>query len=375
MRFEWKKLLWRREAWILTGILVILWVLSILQFKPRFFTKEFRAELWKYSAREYREVRWEIEKEQAAAQDSGDETKISVLRLASQVIKYYDTFFEKRWQLLADLEEKLKDPPTEYVRKDLQKAYRMYNKNYSFHVVNDWDIGSATGYSGREFYGYLYLFFVLALFCGLFAREKETGMELLLLSSKKGKSKLFLKKTGAAALLLVPVTFFVTVLPFLGLWLKISIPLRRLAEPIQCMSSEFQDSPYTLNVVQLLLVSCLLRLLAGLLALAVAAVCSVFLKRSLFVLLSSAVLCTGMYLAGTVKKPVAFARLLYKMGGFGLLNPYKYFQKYDTVNVLGQPCSCLTLAILFTASFAFFLFVLAYGLYVRPLRKRGKLCS
>lgn len=375
MRFEWKKLLWRREAWILIGIFVIFWVLSILQFKPAFFTKEFRAELWKYSSKEYREVRPEIEKEQAAVQGSGDETRIMALRFASDVMKYYDTFFENRWRLLTDLEEKLENPSTEYIRKDLQKAYRMYNKNYSFHVVNDWDIENATAYSGREFYGYLYLFFVLALFCGLFTREKETGMELLLLSSKKGKSRLFLKKTGAAALLLVPVTFLVTVVPFLGLWLKIGIPLSRLAEPVQCMPNEFQDSPYTISIGQLLLISCLLRLLAGLLAIAVAAVCSVFLKRGLFVLLSSAVLCTGMYLAGTVKKPAAFARTLYKMGGFGLLNPYKYFQKYDTVNVLGQPCSCLALAVLFTASFAFFLLVLAYGLYVRLLRKRGKLCS
>lgn len=378
MRFELKKIMWRKETLIMSGLALLFFCICIMRLETPRLAKEYRKEIATYD-KPYNEIQQELHTayREAAATDGADivgspeRARYAVLSDLDVCANRYDRFFEERKQMLATLQEKIDTAPTEYVRKDLQKAYHAYNYAYTFRVINSSNVQIAFLQSEVVIYDIVYLLFLLVLFCGLFANETETKMNLLLYTAKRGKHRLFWNKLYAAIPILGGTAFLFTVIPFLGIWIKNGLSFCILLEPLQCVE-QFRMCPYAVSILQFLLFSWGALFLVGISVLSIITACSAFFRESIPVFVISGLCIFGVFLLGVKEEwSPETARLLYRFGGFQLLDVWKYFVEYDTVNIAGLPVIRLIPAILFTMAFSLFLVMLAYGLYVRPLRRGG----
>ncbi len=375
MRYEWKKLICRKEAVILFGLVLVFLGICIARFERPQLAKEYREEMKRYDG-EYTEVRQQLEEdyqqamkaENAGIIGTPEYNRVAVLSNLLGCVDRYDRYFEERRQMLKELQGKIDTAPTDYIKADYEKAYRAYNCAYSFRVIDSDRVMFTFFEIDEDSFDFIFLAFLLAFFSSLFVCEQETKMHLLLYPSKRGKRRLFRNKTGAAVLSLAVAAVFFAVVPFLGTWIRNGLSFRILAEPIQCVR-QFEMCPYAITIFGYLLLSVGLHFLVGLFVLAVIVLCSSFLKRSLTVFVASGIPVLGLAVLGKREELAEVTSALDKFGLLQLLDEGKYFISYDTVNIAGIPVDRIIPALLFTVVCSAVLFLLAYGGYVGMFRK------
>lgn len=378
MRYELKKMILRKEVLILSGLVLVFLGICIARFETPKLAKMYREEMKRYDG-EYTEIRQQLEadyQEAMKAENAGvtgttEYYRSAVLSNLSGCGEQYDRYFEERRQMLKELQTKIETAPTAYIKADFEKAYRAYNCGYSFRVINPNGVQITFLEMEEDSFDFIFLAFLLAFFCGLFVSERETKMDLLLYPSKKGKRRLFWNKTGGAVLALAVVSVFFTVVPFLGTWLRNRLPLSLIWEPVQCVQ-RFEMCPYSISIFGYLMISVGLHFLVGLLVLAVIGLCSVWTKKSLVVFAVAGLPVMGLSVLGKSEELAEVTKALDKLGCLQLLDEWKYFVSYDTVNVAGVPVARIVPALAFTGVIAMFVLFLAYGGYVGMFRKGGK---
>ena len=149
------------------------------------------------------------------------------------------------------------------------------------------------------------------------------------------------------------------------------LPLSLLWEPVQCVQ-RFEMCPYSISIFGYLMISVGLHFLAGLLVLAVISLCSVWAKKSLVVSAVAGLPIIGLSVLGKSEALAEVTKALDKLGCLQLLDEWKYFISYDTVNVAGIPVARIVPALAFTGVLAMFMLFLAYGGYVGMFRRGGK---
>lgn len=375
MRYEWKKLICRKEAVILFGLIVVFLGICIARFERPQLAKQIREEMKRYDG-EYTEVRQQLEEnyqqamktENAGIIGTPEYNRVVVLSSLLTCVERYDRYFEERRQTLKELQGKIDTAPTDYIKADYEKAYRAYNCAYSFRVIDSDRVMFTFFEIDEDSFDFVFLAFLLAFFSGLFVCEQETKMHLLLYPSKRGKKRLFRNKTGAAVLAVAVAAVFFTAVTFLGTWIRNGLSFRILSEPIQCVK-QFELCPYAITVFGYLLITIGLHFLVGLFVLSVIVFCSSFLKRSLTVFVASGIPVLGLAVLGKGDRLAEVTSTLDKFGLLQLLDEGKYLVSYDTVNIMGVPVDRIVPALAFTVVCSAVLLLLAYGGYVGMFRK------
>lgn len=378
MRYELKKMIFRKEVLILSGLALVFLGICIARFETPKLAKMYREEMKRYDG-EYTEIRQQLEadyQEAMKAENAGvtgttEYYRSAVLSNLFGCGDQYDRYFEERRQMLKELQKKIGTAPIAYIKADFEKAYQAYNCAYSFRVINVNGVQITFLQMEEDSFDYIFLVFLLAFFCGLFVSERETKMDLLLYPSKKGKRKLFWNKIGGAVLTLAMTSVFFTVVPFFGTWIRNMLPLSLLWEPVQCVQ-RFEMCPYSISIFGYLLVSVGMHFLVGLLVLAVITLCSVWTKKSLVVFAVAGLPVMGLSVLGKSEALAEVTKALDKLGCLQLLDEWKYFISYDTVNVAGMPVTRIVPALAFTGVLATVLLFLAYGGYVGLFRRGGR---
>lgn len=381
MKAECKKLILSREALILCLIAFLLLFVIVMQEEndsPKL-KKVYRTLISEYNL-PYSEATVDLRNELNAFADTPlDKESDEYYRYIaiSNLIYCADSFSthnDMMVEMLGDFQIKIQNAPTEYIHEDLEKAYHAYNRAYEYHVCNTTDLQFGMWNLENTAFIYLYLLFTVIFFCNLFTVETESGMYQLLFASKNGKSGLFIRKISAALSCLVVFSFLFTIIPLLGIWIRRGLSFALLDEPLQCMEY-FSFCPFSLTVIQYLLLSCAMHIIVGLYILGIISICSVFLKKGVHVFGFAAVFVFGSTAITALDKfapKVAYTAR--KFGGCGLLKLQEYLIEYNTVNVAGKPIASLYLATAFTLAVSVSLLVLAYILYTHQPGTGGRRC-
>lgn len=376
MKLECKKLIFRRESLILFLLAFLFMVIFIVRLDT------YGQEMSKYYNEWIAEYRMPYSEAVSYLREELASFDVTQPDVESDIYYEYnaisnllysaeklDEHNEEIKTLLTQLERQIQNAPTEYVRRDLQKAYDLYNRAYEYHVFNTDVVQSGIWHLEETTLTYLYVLFVLAFFCGMFTIEHESGMYQLLFSSKRGKRGLFFRKVTGAVPCIIGIALLFTVIPFIGVWAKMGLSFYLLGEPIQAIDY-FSLCPYALTIGQYLLLSFVMHIVVGLLIVAVLTLCSAFLKKGMQVFGVSSLFIIGSAILCTMEKTAPTAR---KFGCCGLLKLQEYLTGYDTVNVAGIPVMRFHLAIAFTVMLSLTLLLLAYIVYTRE-PKGGKTC-
>lgn len=280
--------------------------------------------------------------------------------------------YEQHMQEMPDTVRKLKQradtAPTEYIRKDFEKALDSYNVRYDYTPYDSWAVQLGFGIISMREADIVLLLLVLAVLSPIFAREKECGMYQLIYTTKGGKSKAFRSKLGAALLTTFAVTLVFCLTVIAVTFARRDIPLSCLSQPVQAFP-DLNHCPFGLSVGGLLFSHFLIRLCVCLLAVSVMFVFSAFVRGSFAVLGCSAVVMGT--LIGLAVISQSASHLLSKLGLTALFDFTSYLKGYDTVNVLGEPVFKLTLAVLFTVLLIITLFSLSYCIFTRQRRSKN----
>ena len=325
MRYELRKLLFRRESLILFAAFIAYCVFMFVRVQP------------------------------------------SVSSLEESVGQY-----ERHMQQLPDEVRKLKqraeNAPTKYIRRDFEKALECYNVRYEYTPYDSWAVQLGFGLISMKETDIALMILVLAFLSPIFAREHECGMYRLIYTTKGGKNRVFRSKLACslavtAALVLV---FELTMTAIV--FIRRSLPLSCLLQPVQALP-DLHYCPFGMTAAGLIFSHFCVRLCVCLFAAAVMFVSSAFLKNSFAVLGCSAVVIGTLVGIGEASKSAA--HFISRLGLTALLDFSSYLKGYDTVNVFGRPVFKLTLALMFTAALTLCLFSLSYCIFTRKRRYRN----
>lgn len=280
--------------------------------------------------------------------------------------------YEQHMQQMPDEVRKLKqraeNAPTKYIRRDFEKAMECYNVRYEYTPYDSWAVQLGFGIISMCEADIVLLLLVLAILSPIFAREKECGMYQLIYTTKGGKSRAFRSKLACALAVTAALVFVFELMMTAIVFIRRDIPLSCLSQPIQAFP-DLHYCPFGLTVAGLLFSHFCMRLCVCLFAVAVMFVFSAFLKNSFAVLGCSAVVIGSLIGIGEASKSAA--HFLSKLGLTALLDFTNYFKGYYTVNVFGFPVFKLTLAILFTMTMTMTLFSLSYCFFTRKRRYKN----
>ncbi len=325
MRYEFRKLLLRRESLILFAVFIAYCVFMFVRIQP------------------------------------------SVSSLEESVGSY-----EQHMQQMPDEVRKLKqraeNAPTKYIRRDFEKALECYNVRYEHTPYDSWAVQLGFGIISMREADIVLLLLVLAILSPIFAREKECGMYQLIYTTKGGKSRAFRAKFACSLAVTLALVFVFELMMTAIVFIRRDIPLSCLSQPIQAFP-DLHYCPFGLTVAGLLFSHFCMRLCVCLFAVAVMFVISAFLKNSFAVLGCSAAVIGS--LIGIGKASKSAAHFLSKLGLTALLDFTDYLKGYYTVNVFGFPVFKLTLAVLFTALLTLTLFSLSYCIFTRKRRYKN----
>lgn len=322
MRYELRKLLFRRESLILVAALIAYCVVVFVRVQP------------------------------------------SVSSLEDSVGSY-----EQHMQQMPDEVRKLKqraeNAPTEYIRKDFEKALECYNVRYEYTPYDSWAVQLGFGIISMREADIALLLLVLAFLSPIFARELECGMYQLIYTTKGGKSRAFRSKLVCSLAVTAALVFVFELMMIAIVFIRRSLPLSCLSQPVQVFPY-LHYCPFGLTVAELLFSHFCMRLCVCLFAVSVMFVISALLKNSFAVLGCSAVV-IGL-LVGIGEALTTAAHFFSKLGLTALLDFSSYLKGYDTVNVFGFPVFKLTLAVLLTVVLTLTLFTLSYCIFTRKRR-------
>lgn len=285
--------------------------------------------------------------------------------MLEESVSQYEQHMQEMPETVTKLKQRTDSAPTEYIRKDFEKALACYNVRYEYTPYDSWAVQLGFGIISMREADIVLLLLLLAILSPIFAREKECGMYQLIYTAKGGKSKAFRSKLGAALLLTLIVTLVFCLAIAALTFFRRDIPLSCLSQPVQAFP-DLHFCPFALSVGGLLFLHFLIRLCVCLLAVSVMFVFSAFVRGSFAVLGCSAGV-MGTLIAMTEISPSA-AHLLSKLGLTALFDFTSYLKGYDTVNVFGVPVFKLTLAVLFTVLLIITLFSLSCCIFTRQRR-------
>ena len=327
MRYELKKLLWRRESLILLAILVGY---------IAFFT--------------------------ARIDRGGTYTDVDTS------MQGFEAHQAEMTDTVLALRERAEAAPTDYIKADYEKAFNSYNVRYEFEPIDTIAVQSGLSMCSLSEINIAFLLFVISLVSPVIAREHECGMYQLLYTTKGGRSRLFRQKLAAAFVLVCLISLVFTFSIFICIWQKRELSFSALSAPLQCMEM-FYYCPFRLNILEYLLMLCVVRILSAMIAVGLIFLLSTVFKNSFAIMGVSACLVGGLYYIPKIFKGTEHT--LSKLGLLSLLDLQGYLSGYDTVNVFGVPLFSFALSLLFTLMLSVSLFALSYNIFCRERRSHN----
>lgn len=110
-----------------------------------------------------------------------------------------------------------------------------------------------------------YVFYIfpalIILICGIFTKDKESGMMALLKASKEGRTKLFVAKYIAMIIMCIGVTLYFQIINFFGLCISYGLQPEELGYSIRGIRG-FDYSMYDYSIIQFILIITFMRILA-----------------------------------------------------------------------------------------------------------------
>ena len=288
--------------------------------------------------------------------------------MLEESVSQYEQHMQQMPETVMKLKQRADSAPTEYIRRDFEKAMECYNVRYEYTPYDSWAVQLGFGIISMREADVALLILVLAFLSSVFTREKECGMYQLIYTTKGGKSRAFRAKFACSLAVTLALVFVFELIMTAIAFIRRDIPLSCLSQPIQAFP-DLHYCPFGLTVTGLLFSHFCMRLCVCLFAVAVMFVISAFLKNSFAVLGCSAVVIGSLIGIGEASKSAA--HFLSKLGLTALLDFTNYLKGYYTVNVFGFPVFKLTLAVLFTALLTLTLFSLSYCFFTRKRRYKN----
>ena len=327
MRYELKKLLWRRESLILLAILVGY---------IAFFT--------------------------ARVDKGGTYTDVDTS------MQGFEAHQAEMTDTVLALRERAEAAPTDYIKADYEKAFNSYNVKYEFEPIDTVAVQSGLTLCSLSEINIAFLLFVISLVSPVIAREHECGMYQLLYTTEGGRARLFRQKLAAAFVLVCLISVVFTFSIFICIWQKRGLSFGALSAPLQSLEM-FYLCPFRLNILLYLLLLCTVRIMSAMIAVGLIFLLSTVFKNSFAVMGVSACLAGGLYYIPKIFKGTEHT--LSKLGLLSLLDLQGYLSGYDTVNVFGVPVFSFVLTLLFTQTLTVSVFVLSYNIYCRERRSHN----
>ena len=185
MRYEIKKLLFRKEVWIVFVLSII--ALLILSFRQPWVSFSTIKSAHMKTA-EYYSLSLD-EAESKIAEDLkryGNESDLKILEQMQKSVRSYKKQEENMKNLLANMYHEADHASTEYERRDLEHAIRQYNRRIDYHPCDVQQLNIAFLWlNDFEWLHYLFPLIICTLLAPLFAVESESGMYQILFISKK----------------------------------------------------------------------------------------------------------------------------------------------------------------------------------------------
>lgn len=361
MKYEIKKLIVRKEIWIVFVLSVI--AVVILSFRSpwaNFSTlKAAHIKTAEYYSFSLDEAQKKIADELETADNS---TNSALLAQMQSSAKSYKMQEENMKSLLAVIYHEKEFTATNFERRDLEHAIKQYNRKINYRLCDSKQLNLAFLHlNDFEAIHYLFLLIVCTLFAPLFTIESESGMYQLVFISKSGKSRLFLTKIFGSIFCSAFFSLFYTVIMFVIFWLKFGLSFQLLFIPVQCAAC-YQNCPFTISILTFLLLTVAMRTLVGILLIALTAVVSSVFKRTAIVFASTVGISGLFILFSKASVNSLSTELFMKRIGLILLPVLgNYLTEYETVNVFGYPVEQFWLSISVTCSI---ILVLLSGAYI-----------
>lgn len=378
MKYEIKKLLLRKEVWIVFALSIIALIIyswrqpwakiSAIQTAHRKTAEYYSLSLDEAESRIAEEI-----------EQTDNESDLLMLEQMKNSIGKYKMQEENMKNLIAKMYHELNHTSTDFERRDLEHAVKLYNRKINYkpcdakqlHIaflwLNDFDLMH-----------YLFLLILCTLLAPLFTIESESGMYQLLFISKKGKKQLFLNKIISGIFCTACISLCYTFLIFVIFWIRFGLSFQLLFAPIQC-AEYYQNCPFSMSILQFLILTAAMRTLIGALLTAMTSVISCFFDKTA-IIFGGTVGISGVFIMlsrvfANAPDAVLFMK---RLGLFYLPILGNYLTEYETVNVCGYPIEQLWLSIACTCSIILVLLSIAYIIYTLPnkeKRKLVKLCS
>ncbi|MDE6519590.1 MAG: hypothetical protein K2K91_03895 [Ruminococcus sp.] len=373
MKYEIKKLLFRKEVWIVFGLSII--AVIILNLREPWESIDTIKSAHQKTAEYYYLSSDEAEKritEQLEQSDS--ETDINILTQMQISARNYRIQEENMKSLLADMYYKMNHVSTDFERRDLEHAIKQYNRKINYRLCDSKQLHIAFLWlNDFEWFHYLFLLILCTLLAPLFAVESESGMYQLLFISEKGKKQLFQNKIISGIFCSACFSLCYTLLTFVILWIRFGLSFQLLSAPIQC-AEYYKNCPFSMSVLTFLLLTAVMRTIVGTLITAVTATASCYFNRTAIVFGTTiGISCVLILLSRAFENVPAIKLFIKRLGLFYLPILGNYLTEYETVNVCGYPVEQLWLSIACTCTIILVLLSFAYTLYTLPVRtKREK---
>ncbi|MDE7364558.1 MAG: hypothetical protein K2N27_06705 [Ruminococcus sp.] len=371
MRYEIKKLLFRKEIWIVFGLSII--ALIILNLREPWASIATIKSAHQKTAEYYNLSLDESEKKIAEQlEKTYSETDINILTQMQISAKNYRLQEDNMKNLIADMYHKINHVSTDFERRDLEHAIRQYNRKINYRLCDSKQLHIAFLWlNDFEWFNYLFLLILCTLLASLFAVESESGMYQLLFISEKGKKQLFQNKIIGGIFCSACFSLCYTLLTFVILWIRFGLSFQLLSAPIQC-AEYYKNCPFSMSIIGFMLLTAVMRTLIGALLTAITALVSCCFNKTA-VIFGITVSISGIFIL------ISGAANLFmkKLGLFCLPVLGNYLREYETVNVCGYPVEQFGLAIACSCMIILVLLSLAYTLYtlpVKPKREKVKRC-
>lgn len=378
MRYEIKKLLLRKEVWIVFGLsMIAVILLSLRQPWAEISTIQAAhrktAEYFSLSLDEA-ELRLAQELEQL-----GTEADLNMLTQMQNSVKSYRMQDENMKSLLESMYHEMEHAAADFERRDLAHAIKLYNRKISYRLCDANQLHIAFLWMNDfDLMHHLFLLILCTLLAPLFAVESESGMYQLVFTAKKGKKQLFRTKILGGIFCSACLALCYTGLTFAVVWVKHGLSFQLLFAPIQC-AAYYKNCPFSMSILTFLLLTTAMRTLVGAWITALTSLASCFFKRTAMVFGTTVGITGAFVLLSRAFANVPDAGLFMKrLGLLRLPILGDYLTQYETVNVCGYPIEQLWLSIACTFSVVLVLLSIAYTIYTLPnkeKRKRVKICS
>lgn len=281
--------------------------------------------------------------------------------------------------LLANMYHEKNHTSTDFERRNLEHAIEQYNRKINYRLCDAKQLHIAFLWMNDfEWLHYLFLLILCTLLAPLFAVESESRMYQLLFISKKGKKHLFRNKIVGGILCSACFALCYTLLIFVIFWIRFGLSFQLLFAPIQC-AEYYQNCPFSMSILQFLILTAAMRTLIGALLTAMTVIISSLFNRTAIIFGATAGI-SGVFimLSRTYANAPDAVLFMKRLGLFNLPILGNYFTEYETVNVFGYPIGQPWLSIACTCSIVLVLLSIAYIIYALPnkeKRKTVKLCS